>query len=131
MIQVTIVAALAAAVLLGVLLAQSRPTVQVTAPSDGATVGLAESVAGRGWVPDLNNYLVVEPLDGSGRRWVQAQIASPEWTRTARFGEPATPSGMQFRIYVLSTPTELPIGELRTQPERPRESGAVTVTLQK
>jgi hypothetical protein len=56
-------------------------------PVNGATVGPVEDISGEGWDPKLNNYLIVEPVDQSGRRWVQAQIASPDWTRTARFGD--------------------------------------------
>jgi hypothetical protein len=38
---------------------------------------------------------------------------------------------MRYRIYVLSTKTDLPIGELTKQPENPRESPVITVTLRK
>jgi hypothetical protein len=73
----------------------------------------------------------VEPVDQSGQRWVQAQIASAEWTRSVHFGQGDTPSGMRYRIYVLSTSTVLPVGELTKQPENPQESPAITVTLKK
>lgn len=46
-------------------------------------------------------------------------------------GQGDTPSGMKYRIYILSTKTELPIGELTKQPENPRESPVITVTLKK
>jgi hypothetical protein len=124
--------AAAAVVLLGVLFAQlSGSTVRITSPANGATVGPVEDVSGKGWEPKLNNYLIVEPVDQSGRRWVQGQIASPEWTRSAHFGQGDTPSGMRYRIYVLSTSTALPIGELTKQTDSPQESPAVTVTLKK
>ena len=74
---------------------------------------------------------MVEPVDQSGRRWVQAQIASAEWTRAAHFGQGDTPNGMRHRIYILSTKTDLPIGEIAKQPENPRESSMITVTLKK
>ena len=90
-----------------------------------------KDISGKGWDPALNNYVVVELVDQSGRRWVQAQIASAEWTRAAHFGQGDTLNGMRYRIYILSTKTELPIGELTKQPENPRESAVVTVTLRK
>ena len=127
------VAAAAAVVLVGwVLYAQlSGSTVRITSPADGATVGPVQDITGKGWEPKLNNYLIVEPVDQSGRRWVQGQIASPEWTRSAHFGQGDTPSGMRYRIYVLSTSTALPIGELTKQTDSPQESPAITVTLKK
>ncbi len=79
----------------------------------------------------MNNYLVVEPVDHSGRRWIQFQIASPDWTHAAQFGQADTPKGMKFRIYVLSTPTDLPITEITQTPASPQASPAVTVVLQK
>jgi hypothetical protein len=116
----------------GVLYAQlSASTVHITSPADGGTVGPVQDVSGRGWDPSANNYLVVEPLDQSDRRWIQAQIASPEWTRAAHFGQGDTPAGMKYRIYILSTKTDLPIGEITKQPENPRESPVITVTLRK
>lgn len=65
------------------------------------------------------------------QRWVQAQTASAEWTRAAHFGQGDTPNGMRYRIYVLSTSTVLPVGELTKQPDSPQESPAITVTLKK
>jgi hypothetical protein len=124
--------AAAVVILVGVLFAQlSGSTVRITSPADGATVGPVQDVAGKGWEPKLNNYLIVEPVDQSGRRWVQGQIASPEWTRSAHFGQGDTPSGMRYRVYVLSTSTALPIGELTKQTDSPQESPAITVTLKK
>jgi hypothetical protein len=127
------VAAAAAVVLVGwVLYAQlSGSTVRITSPADGTTVGPVQDITGKGWEPKLNNYLIVEPVDQSGRRWVQGQIASPEWTRSAHFGQGDTPSGMRYRVYVLSTSTALPIGELTKQTDSPQESPAITVTLKK
>jgi hypothetical protein len=61
---------------------------------------------------------------------VEGQIASNEWTRSAHFGQFDTTAGTHFRAYVLSTPTELPIGELMKQPEQPREWAAITATLE-
>ena len=81
--------------------------------------------------PKLNNYLIVEPVDQSGRRWVQSQLASPEWTRSVHFGQADTPTGMRYRVYVLSTSTVVPIGELTKQTDSPQESPAITVTLKK
>ena len=119
-------------VLLGVLFAQlSGSTVRITSPADGATVGPVQDITGKGWEPKLNNYLIVEPVDQSGRRWVQGQIASPDWTRSVHFGQGDTPSGMRFRVYVLSTSTALPVGELTKQTDSPQESPAITVTLKK
>ena len=121
-----------AVILAGMLYAQltgSAP--RITSPADGGTVGPVQDITGKGWDPAVNNYLVVEPVDQSGRRWVQAQIASSDWTRAAHFGQGDTPSGMKYRIYILSTKTELPIGEVTKQPENPRESPVVTVTLRK
>jgi len=119
-------------ILVGVLYAQlSGSTVRITSPADGATVGPVQDITGKGWEPKLNNYLIVEPVDQSGRRWVQGQIASPEWTRSVHFGQGDTPSGMRFRIYVLSTSTALPVGELTKQTDSPQESPAITVTLKK
>ena len=124
--------AAAVVILVGVLFAQlSGSTVRITGPADGATVGPVQDVTGKGWEPKLNNYLIVEPVDQSGRRWVQGQIASPEWTRSAHFGQGDTPSGMRYRIYVLSTSTALPVGELTKQTDSPQESPAITVTLKK
>jgi hypothetical protein len=62
---------------------------------------------------------------------IQAQIGSAEWTRAAHFGQGDTPNGMRYRIYILSTKTDLPIGEITKQPENPRESPVITVTLRK
>jgi hypothetical protein len=124
--------AAAVVILVGVLFAQlSGSAVRITSPANGATVGPVEDITGKGWEPKLNNYLIVEPVDQSGRRWVQGQIASPEWTRSAHFGQGDTPSGMRYRIYVLSTSTALPIGELTKQTDSPQESPAITVTLKK
>ena len=109
----------------------SGSTVRGTSPADGATVGPVEDVTGKGWEPKLNNYLIVEPVDQPGRRWVQAQIASPEWTRSAHFGQGDTPSGMRCRVYVLSSSTQLPVGELTKQTDSPQELPAITVTLKK
>jgi hypothetical protein len=36
---------------------------------------------------------------------------------------------MRYRVYVLSTQTDLPIGALTKQPDNPNESPAITVTL--
>jgi hypothetical protein len=80
---------------------------------------------------DLVPTQAIEPVDQSGRRWVQGQIASPDWTRAAHFGQGDTPSGMRYRVYVLSTSTALPIGELTKQTDSPQESPAITVTLKK
>jgi hypothetical protein len=125
-------AAALALVLLGLVLARLiDSTIRITSPADGATVGPVGYVTGSGWHPELNNYLVVEPVDGSGRRWIEARIASENWTRSAYFGQVDTPSGMQFRVYLLSTKSDLPIGELTREPENPQESAAVTVTLRK
>jgi len=38
---------------------------------------------------------------------------------------------MGYRIYILSSKTDLPIGEITIQPENPRESPVITVTLRK
>jgi hypothetical protein len=103
-------------------------TVHIANPKDFGTVG---DITGKGWEPKLNNYLIVEPVDQSGQRWVQAQIASAEWTRSVHFGQGDTPSGMRYRIYVISTSTVLPVGELTKQPDSPQESPAITVTLKK
>jgi hypothetical protein len=123
----------AAVVLVGwVLYAQlSGSAVRITSPADGATVGPVQDITGKGWEPKLNNYLIVEPVDQSGRRWVQAQIASADWTRSVHFGQSDTPTGMRFRVYVLSTSTALPVGELTKQTDSPQESPAITVTLKK
>jgi hypothetical protein len=119
-------------ILVGVLYAQlSGSTVRITSPADGATVGPVQDITGKGWEPKLNNYLIVEPVDQSGRRWVQAQIASADWTRSAHFGQGDTPSGMRYRVYVLSTSTQLTVGELTKQTDSPQESPAITVTLKK
>lgn len=44
-----------------------------------------QDVIGKGWEPAMNNYLVVEPVDQSGRRWVQAQIVRRNGAATALF----------------------------------------------
>ena len=106
-------------------------THRFTNPANGATVGPVEDVTGKGWEPKLNNYLIVEPVDQSGRRWVQAQIASADWTRSVQFGQGDSPSGMRYRVYVLSTSTPLPVGELTKQTATPQESPAISVTLKK
>jgi hypothetical protein len=54
-----------------------------------------------------------------------------QWTRAAHYGQGETPSGMQYRIYVLSTKTDRSIGEITKQREKPRESPVVTVTLKR
>ena len=131
-LKTSVAAAAAAVILLGVLFAQHAASkVRITSPENGATVGPVGDVTGKGWEPKLNNYLIVEPVDQSGQRWVQAQIASAEWTRSVHFGQGDTPSGMRYRIYVLSTSTALPIGELTKQTDSPQESPAITVTLKK
>jgi hypothetical protein len=131
-LKAAVVVAVAAVVLLGVLFAQHDASkVRITSPANGATVGPVEDITGKGWDPKLNNYLIVEPVDQSGRRWVQAQIASADWTRSVHFGQGDTPSGMRYRLYVLSTSTALPVGELTKQTDTPQESPAITVTLKK
>ena len=127
-----VLAAVAAVALLCVLFAYFHGKgIRITNPADGATVGPVGDVAGKGWTPGLNNYLIVEPVDQSGRRWVQSQIESQDWTLSVHFGQGDTLSGMRFRIYVLSTASTVPIGELTMQPQDPRASPAITVTLQK
>ena len=126
-----LVVALVAVVVLGVMIAQPGSGIRITSPADGAAVGPVADVSGKGWQPKMNNYLVVEPVDHSGRRWIQFQIASPEWTHSAYFGQADTPKEMKFRLYVLSTPTEMPIAEITKLPASPQESPAVTVVLKK
>ena len=104
---------------------------RITSPAYGATVGSVEYVSGIGCRPGPNCYLVVEPLDHSGRRWVEGQIASHEWTLAAHFGQADTPPGMRYRVYVLSTSTVVPVGALTKQTDSPQESPAITVTLKK
>ena len=124
--------AVAAVILAGALFAQHPgSTVRITSPVNEATVGPVQDVSGKGWEPKLNNYLIVEPVDQSGRRWVQAQVGSPDWTRSVHFGQGDTPSGMRYRVYILSTPTSVPIGELTKPTDTPQESPAITVTLKK
>ena len=127
-----VLAAVAAVALLCVLFAYFHGKgIRITSPADGASVGPVADVVGAGWTPGLNNYLIVEPVDQSGQRWVQAQIESQDWTLSVHFGQGDTLSGMRFRIYVLSTASTVPIGELTMQPQDPRASPAITVTLQK
>jgi hypothetical protein len=38
---------------------------------------------------------------------------------------------MRYRVYVLSTSTVVPVGELTKQTDTPQESPAITVTLKK
>ena len=131
-LKTSVATAAAAMILLGVLFAQhSTSKVRITSPANGATVGPVEDITGKGLEPKLNNYLIVEPVDQSGRRWVQSQLASPEWTRSVHFGQADTPTGMRYRVYVLSTSTVVPIGELTKQTDSPQESPAITVTLKK
>jgi hypothetical protein len=131
-LKTSVAAGAAAMILIGVLFAQHAASkVRITSPENGATVGPVGDITGKGWEPKLNNYLIVEPVDQSGQRWVQAQIASAEWTRSVHFGQGDTPSGMRYRIYVISTSTVLPVGELTKQPDSPQESPAITVTLKK
>lgn len=122
---------LAIAVVIWVLLANQTSALRITTPADGKVVGTFTEVTVKGWRPGLNEYLIVEPIDNSGQRWVQFKIEGPNWTRTARFGQADTPSGTRFRLYVLSTKSELPIDELKIEPEALTESPGITVTLQK
>jgi hypothetical protein len=131
-LMMLLLAAVAAVALLGLqFLYFHGRGIRITNPADGATVGPVGDVVGTGWEPGRNNYLIVEPLDHSGQRWVQAQIESKNWTLGVHFGQADTPSGTRFRVDVLSTTSALPIGELTIQPQDPRASPAITITLQK
>jgi len=130
-LKMMLAAVAAAALLVLLFLYFHGKGIRITDPADGATVGPVGDVVRTGWEPGRNNYLVVEPLDRSGQRWVQAQIESQDWMLSVHFGQPNTPSGTRFRVYDLSTTSTLPIGELTKQPQDPRASPAITITLQK
>ena len=106
-------------------------TIRITEPSRYRGGGAGGYVTGNGWRPRIEQLLDC----GAGRRKRSAMDRSPDrlknWTRSAYFGQVDTPSGMQFRVYLLSTKSDLPIGELTREPENPQESAAVTVTLRK
>ena len=110
--------------------------VTITSPQSGNTVTRDQLVQGSGWNPTLNNYLVVEPLDGSGKKFIQGRITSQVWILTASFGDSATPSGGRFDVYVISTPSklsdaDLDSGQLLNFPRGSRVSPHITVTLRK
>jgi hypothetical protein len=113
---------------------------RITVQGDGKTVGSTTDVTVDGWRSGLNHYLMLEPKVTSSysrERWLQFKIDGPHETRTAQFGQADTPSQTPYRIYVLSTKTELQEGKeldhgkLIIEPPDATESPAVTVTLQK
>lgn len=127
-----VIAALVVAIVLWALVFHRDDAgLRVTNPADGAVVGSFTDVTVEGWTQGLNHYLVVEPIDDTGQRWVQFKVEGRRWTRVARFGQTDTTAGTRFRVYVLSTKSELPNDELKVQPEAPIESPAITVTLRK
>jgi hypothetical protein len=87
---------------------------------------VGQTISGTGWRPSVNNYLVVEALDGS-RKFIQGQITSRVWNMPAHFGDASTPSGARFDVYALSTPTKLPLGEIRFLPNGGIVARRVTV----
>ena len=105
------------------------PRITITSPRSGDMVTQDQIVRGTGWNRTLNSYLVVEPRDGSGRKFIQGRIGSQVWSLRAYFGDRNTPSGMRFYVYVLSTSTELPVGEFQTVPQRSSETPRITVIL--
>jgi hypothetical protein len=131
-IWITLLGALAvgAAVLVGVFWWPVNSKCQILSPTNGAVVGPRGNVTGTGCPAGLNHYLIVEPVDASGQRWAWGKVPSGPWTKNGvDFGRADTPSGMQFRIYVLSTTSELPKDEVKDEPENPKQSPPVTVTL--
>lgn len=98
---------------------------------DHGAVDPIEDVVVSAVEPGPNHYLIVEPLDHSGQRWVQGEIKSPRSTIRAHFGDSSTPPGMRFRVYVLSTKSKLPVGPISEDPGTISASDPIYVTLRK
>jgi hypothetical protein len=111
--------------------ANANHPVKIKNFTDGAKVHAEEDVVVTGCEAGRSCYLIVAPLDGDRREWVEDQVSGTDATVTANFGDARTKPGMQFRVYVLSTKSELPIGELVKPPDDARKLAAITVTLQK
>jgi hypothetical protein len=80
---------------------------------------------------NCKDYVIVEAVD-YGQWYVQGRLPDgPQPSLTAIFGDPDTPSGTPFRLFVLSTKADLPPGSLvRSSPsiEAALQSAPVEVT---
>jgi hypothetical protein len=84
--------------------------------ADSADVRSTENVSGYSAATDGNLYVIVEPLDLTRARWVQGEVATGPWTVYTQFGDANTPAGMEFRILLVATADQLPVGRLNTNP---------------
>ena len=102
----------------------------LTAPVDGANVGLQEVVRGQTPFADMNHYIVVTPLK-VGDDWVQdvpVKVFGGLWSGRARFGSAAVGAGEEFVIRALATKSKLSSGTLSEVPDDAIFSEPVIVT---
>ena len=80
---------------------------------EAGVVRTDENVSGTGPESPLNRYLVVEPQTFSRERFIQTKLQTKRWSNVpAQFGERDTPDGTRFRVFVLVTSLELPVGKI-------------------
>jgi hypothetical protein len=111
---------------------------RITSLTDGASVMSDEVIQGtrtpREWLCRCKDYLVVEPV-GLRDFYIQEKLlGGPDWSATARFGDPTTVPGTRFSVFVLSTTANLPIGALSPSSklvEGAKRSRSVQVTLRR
>ena len=105
-------------------------SVHIDFPADGALVGRTNNfVKVVGGHRDLNHYVIVEvPPSGA---WIQDVLYHPPESKLpVRIGNPDTPFGTLFRIYVLSTKETLSPGViLMVKPADAQESPSITDKL--
>jgi hypothetical protein len=100
----------------------------ITAPSDGAEVGLGQKIRGKTPFPELNHYAVVRVVR-TGSTYVRPAIASPDGTFSgeARFGDATSGEDDEFTIRVFATRATVPTGILTKAPDDAEWSDFVTV----
>jgi DNA-binding winged helix-turn-helix (wHTH) protein len=74
-------------------------------------------------------YVVVEPATIADR-WNQGRVTS-RGCLNARFGDSNTSSGTEFRVYVLATNEEIPVGLMSAPPKDAEFSPPITVKLKR
>ncbi len=100
----------------------------------GSVVSTTQDVMGVGPRVSGNRYLIVEPQVGNHPLFVQGKIeasGASDWLIRAHFGDVSTPDGTTFRVFVLSTASDLPNSEIATLPQDGKLHFDVQVTLRK
>lgn len=114
----------------GILARQFR----ITAPVDGATVGLTELIRGETPFPEMNHYIVVTPLKTRDDFVEDGPVnvsTSGVWAGNAKFGAAAVGAGEQFMVRALATKSILSPGPLTEVPEDAIFSESIIVTRKK